>query len=235
MNWDMIFFIVLPYIALTLMIGVGIYRSIYREFTVTSLSSQLLERNKLYWGSISFHYGLVIILLGHLFALLLPQGQLLWNAVPIRLYLLELTGLALGIWALVGICILFYRRVHDKRVRAVTTPMDIIVLILVIVSVLTGVLVATFYRFGSSWFASIFSPYILSLFTFQPRVDLVAPLPWLVKLHVINLYVMLAVFPFSRLIHILTYPFAYLVRPWQIVIWNQKIRRAEKVLRKQTE
>jgi nitrate reductase gamma subunit len=46
---------------------------------------------------------------------------------------------------------------------------------------------------------------------------------------------MLAVFPFSRLIHILTYPFAYLVRPWQIVIWNQKVRRAEKVLRKQAE
>ncbi len=235
MNWDMIFFIVLPYISLTLMIGVGIYRSVFREFTVTSLSSQLLERDKLYWGSISFHYGLVTVLLGHLFALLIPKGQLLWNSVPIRLYLLELTGLALGIWALAGICILLYRRVHDKRIRAVTTPMDMVVVVLVIISVLSGVLVATFYRFGSSWFASIFSPYVLSLFIFQPRVDLVAPLPWLVKLHVINLYIMLAVFPFSRLIHILTYPFAYIVRPWQIVIWNQKVRRAEKVLRKQAE
>ena len=234
MNWDMIFFIVLPYIALTLIIAVSIYRSVYREFTVTSLSSQLLERDKLYWGSISFHYGLVIVLLGHLFALLLPKGQLLWNAVPIRLYLLELSGLALGIWAVVGLSILIYRRARDKRVRAVTSVMDIVVLLLVFVSVLTGVLVATYYRFGSSWFASIFSPYVLSLFTFQPRVDLVAPLPWLIKLHVINLYVMLAVFPFSRLIHILTYPFAYLVRPWQIVIWNQKIRRADKVLRKQS-
>lgn len=235
MNWDMIFFIVLPYISLTLMIGVGIYRSVFREFTVTSLSSQLLERDKLYWGSISFHYGLVTVLLGHLFALLIPKGQLLWNSVPIRLYLLELTGLALGIWALAGICILLYRRVHDKRIRAVTTPMDMVVVVLVIISVLSGVLVATFYRFGSSWFASIFSPYVLSLFIFQPRVDLVAPLPWLVKLHVINLYIMLAVFPFSRLIHILTYPFAYIVRPWQIVIWNQKVQRAEKVLRKQAE
>ena len=42
------------------------------------------------------------MLLGHLFALLLPGGLLLWNSVPIRLYLLEATGLALGLWALVG-------------------------------------------------------------------------------------------------------------------------------------
>ena len=58
-----------------------IYRSIYRPFTVSSLSSQLLERKKLYWGSISFHYGIVLVLLGHLVALLLPQGLRLWNAV----------------------------------------------------------------------------------------------------------------------------------------------------------
>lgn len=235
MIWNTIFFIILPYIALTLAIAVGIYRSVYRPFTVSSLSSQLFERKQLYWGSVSFHYGIVLVLLGHLFALLLPQGQLLWNAVPIRLYLLELTGLALGIWGLVGLCILLWRRIRNKRVRAVTTPMDLFVLVLVLVSALTGVLVATFYRFGSSWFASIFSPYILSLFIFQPRVDLVAPLPWLVKLHVINFFIMLAVFPFSRLIHILTYPFAYLVRPWQIVIRNQKVRRAEKILPEQAE
>ena len=33
-----------------------------------------------------------------------------------------------------------------------------------------------------------------------------------------NFFVLLAVFPFSRLIHIATYPIGYLIRPWQIVI-----------------
>ncbi|HVP21364.1 MAG TPA: respiratory nitrate reductase subunit gamma [Anaerolineaceae bacterium] len=222
MNWDTLFFIIFPYISLTLAICVTAYRSVYRPFTVSSMSSQLLERKKLYWGSISFHYGIILVLLGHLFALFLPQGLLLWNSVPVRLYLLELTGLGLGIWALVGLSILLWRRLSEKRVRVVTTPMDLVVLLLVILSTLTGVLIATLYRFGTSWFTVIFTPYLWSILTFQPKVSLVSPLPWLIKLHVINFFILLAVFPFSRLVHIIAYPIGYVIRPWQIVIWNKK-------------
>ena len=177
MIWDTFFFIILPYISLAMVIVVTIYRLINRPFSVSSLSSQLLERKKLYWGSVPFHYGIVLVLLGHLFALLLPQGLLLWNSIPIRLYLLELTGLALGIWALVGLCILLWRRLSEKRVQSVTTPMDLVVLGLIILSALTGVLIATLYRFGTSWFAVIFTPYLLSLLTLQPNLSLVTPLP----------------------------------------------------------
>jgi len=224
MNWDTVFFVILPYIALAIFLAVSIYRSIYRPFTVSSLSSQLLERKKLYWGSIPFHYGIVIILLGHLAALLLPGGLRLWNAVPIRLYLLEATGLALGLWALLGLLILLWRRASERKVRVVTTPMDVVLLLLLLVSVITGVLTATLYRFGSSWFTVVFTPYIWSVLTFRPQVGLVAPLPWVIKLHVINFFILLAVFPFSRLIHLATYPIGYLIRPWQIVIWNRRPR-----------
>ncbi len=224
MNVDTVFFVILPYVSLAIFIAVSIYRAIYRPFTVSSLSSQLLERKKLYWGSIPFHYGIVIVLLGHLAALLLPGGLRLWNAVPIRLYLLEATGLALGLWALIGLVILLWRRLSEKRVQVVTTPMDIIILVLLLISVLTGVLTASVYRFGSSWFTAVFTPYVWSVLTFQPQVSLVAPLPWVIKLHVINFFILLAVFPFSRLIHIATYPIGYLIRPWQIVIWNRRPR-----------
>lgn len=226
MIWDTIFFIIFPYIATAVAVAVTIYRSIYRPFTVSSMSSQLLERKKLYWGSIPFHYGIVLVLLGHLLALLLPRELLLLNALPIRLYLLELTGLGLGIWALVGLIVLLWRRLHDKRVRMVTTPMDLVVLVLVLVSTLTGVITATLYRFGITWFTVIFAPYLQSLFTLQPNLNLVAPLPWVIKLHVINFFILLVVLPFSRLIHIITYPAGYLIRPWQIVIWNRKVRPA---------
>ena len=224
MNWNTILFVIFPYISLTLFITVSIYRSIYRPFTISSMSSQLLERKKLYWGSISFHYGVILVLLGHLLALLLPQSLRLWNNVPIRLYLLELTGLALGIWALVGLCILLWRRLSERRIRVVTSPMDLIVLIFLLVSMVTGVLVATLYRFGTFWFTAIFTPYLASLFTFQPNLGLIAPLPWLIKLHMINFFILLAVFPFSRLVHIFTYPVGYLIRPWQLVVWNRKPR-----------
>jgi nitrate reductase gamma subunit len=49
--------------------------------------------------------------------------------------------------------------------------------------------------------------------------------------HVLNFFLLLGVFPFSRLVHIITYPAGYLIRPWQIVIWNQKRRRAARVTR----
>lgn len=222
MIWDTILFLIFPYIAMATCIAVTIYRSIYRPFSISSTSSQLLERKKLYWGSLSFHYGIILVLLAHLFAMLLPQGLRLWNSVPIRLYLLELTGLALGVWALVGLALLLWRRLSEKRVRAVTTPMDLVVLVLLLVSAVTGVLIATVYRFGSFWFTAIFSPYLVSLLTLQPAVGLVTPLPWIIKLHVTNFFILLAVFPFSRLVHIITYPVGYLIRPWQIVVRNRK-------------
>ena len=224
MNWDTVFFVIFPYLAMFTAVVVTIYRSVVRPFTISSLSSQLLENRKLYWGSISFHWGIVIILGMHLLALLFPRGLVLWNAVPLRLYLLELSGLALGLWCLAGLSILVWRRLTSRRLWAVTTPMDLLVLTLLLVSVVTGVLVATLYRFGSYWFTGIFTPYLTSLFTLQPQVSLVAPLPWVIKLHVINFFVLLVVFPFSRLVHIITYPLGYLLRPWQVVIWNRRNR-----------
>ena len=115
MNWDIVFFVIFPYICLAVFVAASIYRSIYRPFTVTSMSSQLLERRKLFWGSISFHYGIVLVLLLHLIALVLPAGLRLWNAAPLRLYLLEATALALALWALAGLLVLLWRRVSEKR------------------------------------------------------------------------------------------------------------------------
>ncbi len=224
MNWDVLLFVITPYVALTLAVAVTAYRAIYRPFTVSSLSSQLLERKQLYWGSIPFHWGVILILLGHLLALLIPEGILWWNAVPVRLYLLEGSGIMLGVWALAGILILLYRRLGNSRVQAVTTPMDLIVLLLLLLQLLSGVLIATSYRFGSSWGAAVLTPYLRSVLTLQPRLELVADLSWVIKLHVAGFFVLLAVFPFSRLIHIITVPLGYLFRPWQIVIWIRKKR-----------
>ncbi|MDD2694798.1 MAG: respiratory nitrate reductase subunit gamma [Anaerolineales bacterium] len=222
MNWNTLLFVIFPYLAILLALVVTVYRSLTRPFTISSLSSQLLERRKLYWGSISFHYGIVIILSMHLLALLFPRGLLWWNSVPIRLYLLEFSGLALGFWSLAGLAVLVWRRLSEARVRVVTTPMDGVVLALLLVSVITGLWMALAYRFGSTWFTAVFTPYLVSIFTLQPRAELLAPLPWVIRLHVFNFFLLLVAFPFSRLVHIITLPLGYLLRPWQIVIWARR-------------
>jgi nitrate reductase gamma subunit len=222
MNWDTIFFAAFPYIALAIFVVVSIYRFIQRPFSVSSQSSQLLERRKLYWGSFPFHYGIVLVLLLHLLMWVLPGVVRAWNASPVRLYILEITALILAVWALWGLAVLIFRRATTRRVQVVTSVMDVVVLVLLLVSVITGILNATLYRWGSTWFTAIFAPYLTSVLTLQPAVAMITPLPWNIKLHVINFFLLLAVFPFSRLIHIAMYPVRYLGRPWQIVIWNRR-------------
>ncbi len=224
MNWNALLFVVFPYVALALAVIGTFYRAVRRPFTLSSLSSQLLERKKLYWGSVPFHWGVVIILTGHLVALVIPQTFVVWNRVPARLAVLEITGFALGIWALVGVLVLGYRRLSEKRIRAVTSLMDGIVLTLVGLQVLTGVLTAVLHRFGSVWGVGVMVPYVRSLLSLQPRADLLAPMPFTVQTHVVLFFVFLSLFPFSRLAHIVTLPLGYLVRPWQIVVWVRRER-----------
>lgn len=218
MNTDEILFVVLPYVALSIAVVVTIARWRRHPFSVSAVSSQLLESRKLFWGSVSFHWGISLILVGHLLALLVPSGFTMWNGEPVRLYLLEITGFALGLWAAFGIGVLIYRRLSSRRVAAVTSPMDVVVLVVLAVQIVTGLWIAFGYRWGSFWGTGVFVPYIRSLFTLDPQPELVAPLPFILKAHVVAFWALLVVFPFSRLIHIVTLPLNYLFRPWQRVI-----------------
>jgi nitrate reductase gamma subunit len=224
MSWHEIAFVAAPYAAVLLVVaGVG-YRMRHRKFSVSSLSSQLLERDKLYWGSVPFHWGILLILLAHLVALIIPSSFTAWNAAPVRLYALEVTGFALAAWALGGLVVLAYRRLQSKKVRAVTTPMDMVVLGLLGAQVVTGMLIALFYRFGSFWGPDVFAPYIRSLLALNPRPELLADLAIVVRIHVFLFFVFLGVLPFSRLVHIFTVPIQYVFRPWQRRIFVQRSR-----------
>lgn len=218
MNANTFLFGAVPYVVGLLAIVVTVLRWRMHPFSISSLSSQLLESRKLYWGSIPFHWGLSLILVGHLAALIIPRGFEIWNGAPLRLYLLEITGLALALWAAVGVSILLYRRIADHRVRRVTSVMDIVVLITIAIQIGTGIWIAVGYRWGSYWGTAVFVPYVRSLLTFQPEPGYVDPLPLVLKLHVLAFYAFLALFPFTRLVHIITLPLQYFFRPWQKVI-----------------
>ncbi len=209
---------VFPYVAVALMVVVAVIRWRRHPFSVSSLSSQLLESRRLYWGSIPFHWGISLILTGHLLALIVPRGFELWNGEPLRLYLLEATGLALGLWAAFGIFMLVHRRYTNSRVKAVTSPMDQLVLLVIGAQIVTGIWIAVGYRWGSFWGTSVFVPYVRSVLVFDPQPEYVDPLPFVLQAHAFLFWVFLAVFSFSRLVHIITLPLGYLTRPWQRVV-----------------
>ena len=47
-------------------------------------------------------------------------------------------------------------------------------------------------------------------------------MPAVVKLHAFNAFLILALLPFSRLVHVISVPLTYLARPWQVVTWYRE-------------
>jgi len=220
------FFIALPYLALVLAIGAGMYRYLTNRYTYSSLSSQILENRKLFWGSVPWHYGITLILAAHLFAALLPGIAAWLLGGEIRRFVLELTGMALGVYTLFGLIVLIARRLIPKSLAQVTTSyMDGVLLFVLLVQVTSGVGVAIFNRWGGAWYLYTAVPWFWSLATLHPDISTVASLPALAKLHFVSGFVVILLFPFSRLVHLVMFPIFYLWRPYQVVIWNRQPSR----------
>lgn len=216
-------FIALPYVALVLAIGVGIYRKLRKPYTYSSLSSEMLENRKLFWGSVPFHYGITLILMAHLLAALFPSAAGWLLGGEIRRLVLELTGIALGIYTLFGLIVLIARRLAPKSLaQSVTSYMDGIVLFVLLVQVASGVGVAVFNRWGGVWYLHTAVPWFWSLVALNPDTSTVDSLPALVKVHFVAGFVLILLFPFSRLVHLVMFPLQYLWRPYQVVVWNDR-------------
>lgn len=214
-------FMVLPYLAILLFFLVGIYRYSARRFSYSSLSSQFLENQQHFWGLVPFHYGILVVLLGHLMAFLIPQQILLWNSHPLRLIILEISALIFGLLSIIGLLTAVARRLTNSRVKYVTSVTDWILLLLLLFQVLSGVYIAIFIPWGSSWFAASMTPYLRSLLQLNPNINYITGLPFMVKYHIINAFILIGFAPFTRLVHVLVMPTPYLWRKPQVVRWYQ--------------
>ncbi|MCZ7574074.1 MAG: respiratory nitrate reductase subunit gamma [Ardenticatenaceae bacterium] len=226
--FDTVLFIVFPYVAVILAVFVGIYRYSSNRFSYSSLSSQFLENRTLFWGSVPWHYGVIIVLTAHFLALLFPGQWAAFIAAPVRLWVLEVTGLALALIAIIGLTLLILRRIYNPRAFTVTSIMDWVLLSVLLVQVVLGFWVALFYRWGSDWFLHTAVPWLVSLAALNPQIQYVTVLPWVVKLHMLTGLLIIALFPFTRLVHVFTFPITYLWRPHQVVVWNQRPPQLEK-------
>ncbi len=213
-------FIALPYVAGALFIVGCVWRFRSSGYKVSSMSSQFLEGNKLFFASTAFHWGIMVVFIGHLVAFLFPRETLAWNSQPVRLLILEVTGFAFGLSCLFGLIGLFVRRLTHDRIRTVTSPMDYFIEGLLILQIILGCWIAFGYRWGASWFASDLSPYLWSLVKFNPQINAVSAMPPIVQAHIAGAFLIIALIPFSRLIHFLAVPLQYIWRPYQKVVWN---------------
>lgn len=215
------FLIGLPYAALLIFVVGTIWRYRATKFKFSSLSSQFLEGKDLFWGSVPFHWGMLILFLGHLSAFLIPRGVLAWNSHPVRLLVIEIAAFIFALAVLVGLVRLIIRRLSNDRLLVVSNKMDFVIQAVLLIQVLTGLWIAYNFRWGSSWFATVLSPYLWSILTLQPDTSAVAVMPWPIRMHIVGAFVIVLLIPFSRLVHFLVVPISYLWRPYQQVIWNR--------------
>jgi len=213
-------FIVLPYIAIAIFLIGTIYRYSAKGYQVSSLSSQFLEGKQLFWGSQPFHWGLLFLFFGHLVAFLFPSSVIAWNGTSVRLLILEMSALAFSLAAFLGLILLIRRRLASSSIKIVSHKMDMLVYVVLLTQIISGIGVAVFARFGSSWFAGVLTPYLRSVFALNPEINAVSAMPWMIQIHIVSAFFIIAIIPFTRFVHFLVAPIDYIWRSYQVVIWN---------------
>ena len=131
--------------------------------------------------------------------MLFPRVILWWNGSTSRLYLLEGAGFIVGSAALACWCALVWRHLGRSNRPLITELADTVFLALLFVGILSGVLTAVLYRWGSTWSAVTLAPYLASLVRAKPAAGLATQMPFLVRLHVFSAFAALAVLPLTRL------------------------------------
>lgn len=215
-----------PYIAITVMVLGSIARYERDPFTWKSSSSQLLRRKQLVIGSVLFHVGVLVIFIGHFFGLLTPIW--IFDALGIshgaKQVLAIVAGGIAGVIALVGGAMLFHRRWVDPRIRRTSTVADIGILAILLVQLLLGLgTIPVSWEHADGHEMVKFMTWAQMIWTFQPgAAEYVAGAAVVFKLHIFLGLTIFLLFPFTRLVHIVSgiaAPFRFLLgRPgYQIV------------------
>lgn len=230
MDLNQILFGIYPYIALTVLIVGSVIRFDREQYTWRSGSSQLLRRKQLVAGSVMFHVGVLIIFGGHFVGLLTPIW--VFDALGVshgakQILAMAAGGLA-GLLCLAGGLLLLHRRLFDSRIRKTSSFSDIAILVLLMLQLLLGlatIAVSAQHLDGHEMLR--FMTWAQGVFTFQPGIaDLVADVHPIFKAHLVLGMTILLVFPFTRLVHMLSAPVWYLNRRgWQIVRSKRQLPR----------
>jgi len=215
-----------PYIALSILAIGTIARYERDPFTWKSSSSQLLRRKQLVLGSVLFHVGVLVIFFGHLFGLLIPVG--IYEAFGIHAEAKQLMaavggGIA-GVVAIIGGMILAQRRLVDPRIRATSSNWDIAILLLLIAQLALG-LISVPYSLATIEDGEVikFMAWAQGIFTFNgAAADEIAHVPFIFKAHIVLGLTIFIVFPFTRLVHMLSAPVRYLWRPGYQVVRSRR-------------
>ncbi len=214
-----IFFDVFPYICLASLVFGSIWRYRHDRFGWTSYSSQLLESKTLRWASPMWHIGLLGVLAGHFVGLVIPESWTEAVGISENVYhaFAVIAGCIFAVIMVIGFIGLLVRRLVNGRVRLSSLPSDKL-LYPVLIIVLTLGLINTFYFqiFDVYNYRPTISEWFRSIFYLDPEGALVANAPWSFQLHAVFAFLLLGIWPYTRLVHVFSVPLGYATRPYVV-------------------
>ncbi|MFI7065261.1 respiratory nitrate reductase subunit gamma [Kribbella sp. NPDC050124] len=211
--------VILPYVTIAVLVVGTIWRYRYDKFGWTTRSSQLYESRLLRIASPLFHFGILVVVIGHLIGLVIPES---WtSAVGLSEHGYHIQALALGgvagVCTLVGVALLVYRRRTQGPVFTATTKNDKTMYVVLVAAIVAG-LATTLLGSGAVGeehnYRETVSPWFRSLFALQPDVDAMQEAPFAFQLHTLIGMLLFAIWPFTRLVHAFSAPVGYLFRPY---------------------
>jgi nitrate reductase gamma subunit len=217
---ELFWWVGLPYLTLAVFVVGHVWRWRYDQFGWTSWSTQLQEHRLLKWGSPIFHYGTFAAIAGHVIGILIPESVTRAIGIPEQAYrwFSASAGTLAAVLVIAGIVVLAGRRLLVPRVRATTARVDYVALILLLIVVLTGIaptIGVNLLGHGYEYRTTV-APWFRGLFSGQPDVSAIAGAPIIYQVHATAAWVILGVWPFSRLVHAWSYPIWYLWRPYVV-------------------
>jgi len=212
--------IIVPYVAIAVFVGGHVWRYRYDKFGWTTRSSQLYESRLLRLGSPLFHFGILLVILGHVGGILIPESatdaigisETAYHAAAVSL------GAISGFMTIAGLAILIYRRRTTGPVFSATTRNDKFMYVLLAATLLAGLATTVLGNLTGQPhdYRLTVAPYFRSVFYFRPDVDLITRAPVGFQIHVLLAWVLFAVWPFTRLVHVFSVPIGYLTRPYVV-------------------
>lgn len=222
LNWLQIFlFGVYPYVALTIAIIGTWVRFDLSQYSWKTGSTQMLRSKNMRLASNLFHVGIIVVLLGHLFGMLTPHFlyDRFISAGHKQILAVVVGGIA-GVFCWFGLVMLMWRRFTDDRISNTSTFSDKLVLVLLFIQLNLGLL---------SIFTSVKHLDGLTMMNLAGWAqDITILRPWhaaarieqtglIYQLHMALGITLVMIFPFTRLIHIISAPIWYFGRRYQIV------------------
>lgn len=208
-----ILFTYLPHIAIAISLFGIVTRLIIGNKTVQAESTQFLADKKVKLGSNLFHVGIIFVFFGHL-TLFIPEWlyHMVMTTETKRIIALSM-GSFFGLVALTGMTILIIRRFSSPRIKMNSSFQDHFIIILLLIEALVGLTAVAQTATGPIESYAALSEWAQAVVTFQPDAGaIIAHHSIQYKIHIVTGLFIFMILPYTKLMHILVFPFVYVFR-----------------------